>query len=197
MFDEFVPNNLNITAQYIPWKNIGITAGFFGQPTLVNDWPMFHKINDEGFFGDVNRGFRQRYIYEYGIVAGPVIQFDWKFVHFSGKVNTGVSSFSRFTEHVRNKKILSNQLVEYQYETKLSPAFFILPEGELSLNLFQVKNTICGFQLQVAGYSSSRSLDYARTTWTWVRENPVREGVDNPVHRIRKMEVDAGIFLRF
>lgn len=197
MFDEFAPNNLNITAQYMPLKNIGITIGFYSQPLLVNDWPAYHKINDEGFYGDANRGFRQRYIHEYGIIAGPVIQLDWRFLHFYGKLNAGLSNIGRFEETVRDKKMFSNQVIEYLYETGHSPSFFIMPEGELSFDLFRLKNTKCGFQIQAAGYSSSRSLDYTRTTWTWMRENPLKEEIDNPLHRIRKMEMDAGIYFTF
>lgn len=158
---------------------------------------MYHKINDEGFYGDANRGFRQRYIYEYGLMAGPVIQFDWRFLHFYGKLNAGLSNIGRFEEIVQNKEKLSNRVIEYLYETDHSLAFFILPEAEFSVDFFRIKNAKCGFQIQAAGYTSSRSLDYTRTTWTWVREDPVMEEIDNPAHGIRKMEVDAGIFFTF
>lgn len=197
MFDEFVPNNLNITARYMLHPKLGFSFGFYGYPIMINAWNEYHRINDTDFFGDANRGLRQRYIYEYGIIAGPAFDLSFRKLHFCGKMNAGISAYSRFSETVVNKQINSNLRIAYEYKTRTYPSLFFFPEIDLKLDLFRFNNTIAGLQMQGNYYIGKRSMDYERTTMTWTRENAVIETVLNPEHQIRKTEGDLGFYLRF
>jgi hypothetical protein len=197
MYDEFVPNNLNLSVQKEITEYLGLSVGFYGNPILINDWPTYHKVNDVGYIGDVNRGFRQRYVFEYGLMVGPAFNFNYKFFSLSAKINAGYSFYSRFEEYVLNKEINSNRLVLYNYRTRSSPAFYFYPEIKLGFDVIRTQNFQYGIQLQSEAYRSTRSIDYTRTRYEWLENNSVVSDINSPGHKITKFQVDLGIYMRF
>ncbi len=197
MYDDFAPNNFNIKAQYFPWKYIGFSAGFYIYPQLLNDFSTYHRVNDIGFYGDMNTNFRQRYVYENGIMAGVVLPFDYKFIHSRILLNGGVSSLSRFEEKVAQKKINSNLRTLIEYKTSKSPAFFFLPEIELYFDCFKFEKSIAGLQIQSSWYAVNRSVDYERTYYEWTNLNPLKEHIESVSHHFTKFELDFGFYLKW
>lgn len=195
MYDDFAPNNLNIKALWVPLKNLGFTAGFYTYPQLMNEFNMFHRIEDEGFYGDTDNNFRQRRIRESGLMAGLVLPFNWHFLHATAYLSGGLSTLSPFDEKVTQKMINGNMKREIRYSTRHSPALFFFPEVELGVDCFSIGNAKAGLRVRSSWYMVSRSIDYSRVTYDWTYDNPIREEVDNPNHNFSKFEFDAGFSL--
>lgn len=195
MYDDFAPTSLNLKASWRPTKYLGFTAGFYSYPQLLNEFNMFHRLSDEGFYGDTDSNLRQRRVHESGIMAGLVMPVDYRFIHLTLYMNGGISTLSKFSEKVTQKMINGNMKREIRYSTKNSPALFFFPEAELGLDCFRIGETTLGIRGRVSWYAVKRSVDYNRTTWEWTYDNPVYEEVDNPAHRFSKLEIDAGLYL--
>jgi hypothetical protein len=195
MYDDFAPNNLNIKAIWLPMKNLGFTAGIYTYPQLMNEFNMFHRLTDVGFFGDTDSNFRQRRVQESGLTAGLVIPFSYRWLHASAYLNGGISTLSPFTEKVTQKMINGNFKREIRYSTNHSPALFFFPEVELWADCFTIGNSKAGIRLRTSWYTVSRSVGYSRVVYEWIYENPVRTEVDNPAHHFSKIEFDAGFYL--
>ncbi len=195
MYDDFAPNNLNIKVLWLPLKNLGFAAGFFTYPQLMNEFNMFHRIEDEGFYGDTDSNFRQRRIHESGLMAGLVFPFSWRFLHATAYLNGGLSTLSPFNEKVTQKMINGNMRREIRYSTRHPTAFFFFPEFEVGADLFTIGQAKAGIRGRASWYTVSRSVDYERVTYEWTYDHPQSEEVDNPVHRFSKFEFDAGFYL--
>ncbi len=195
MYDDFAPTSLNIKAIWMPRKYLGFTAGFYSYPQLMNEFNMFHRLSDEGWFGDTDTNFRQRRIHETGIMAGVVMPVNHRFIHLTLYLNGGISTLSKFSEKVTQKMINGNMRREIRYSTKNSPDFFFFPEAELGLDCFRIGNSTLGVRGHASWFTVKRSVDYNRTTWEWTYDNPLQEEVDNPAHRFTKFEIDAGIYI--
>ncbi len=197
MFDGFAPDNINLKAQYFPLKNLGLSLGFYSFPQLLNDFSTYHRINDVGFYGDLDNNFRQRSIHETGLMVGLVLPIDYRFFHCAIQLNGGISSMSTFKETVDQKQINSNLRREIHYKTLKSLAPFLFPEIEFNIDCFNFNNVKCGIQIQSNLYFVNRSIDYNRTTYEWTIISPDIERIDNPIHHFEKWELDFGIYLRW
>ncbi len=195
MYDDFAPTSLNLKAIWMPMKYLGYTAGFYSYPQLLNEFNMFHRLSDEGFYGDTDSNFRQRCVHETGIMAGLVMPVNYRFIHLTLYMNGGISTLSKFSEKVTQKMINGNMKREIRYSTKNSPALFFFPEAELGLDCFRIGEATLGVRGHASWYAVKRSVDYKRATWEWTYDNPVYEEVDNPAHRFSKLEIDAGLYL--
>jgi hypothetical protein len=195
MYDDFAPNNINLKAQYFPLKNLGLSVGFYTYPQLLNDFTTYHRINDMGFYGDISSNFRQMRIHETGFMAGLVLPLDYRAFHIRINLNGGVSSLSTFKDVVQQKQINSNLRREIKYSSLASPALFLFPEIELSLDCFKVGNTKIGIQAQSSWYTVSRSIDYNRIVYEWTSIAPAIERIENPNHHFEKFELDFGFFI--
>ena len=195
MYDDFAPTSLNLKAIWMPTRHLGITAGFYSYPQLMNEFNMFHRLSDEGFYGDTDSNFRQRCVHETGVMAGVTVPVSYRFIHFTIYMNGGISTLSKFSEKVTQKMINGNMKREIMYSTKSSPALFFFPEAELGLDCFRIGKTTLGIRGHASWYAVKRSVGYKRTTWEWTYDKPLYEEVDNPAHRFSKVEFDAGLYL--
>lgn len=195
MFDDFAPNNLNLKAQYFPLQNLGLSVGFYSYPQLLNDFSTYHRINDLGFYGDLNTNFRQRRVHETGLIVGLVLPINYRPFHCMIQLNGGISSLSTFKEIVGQKQINSNFRKEINYSTLISPAFFLFPEIELNFDCFKIRDSKVGIQIQSSWYTVYRSIDYERTTYEWTSIAPTKERINSPIHHFEKFELDFGIYL--
>ena len=103
MLDDYIPKNLNVTFQYFPWKNIGINFGFYGHSQFMNEYSTFHEINDENFM-EVDENYNQSYPYDYGVLAGFILNKKIKKASIILKINTGINSIMPFKESLLQKK---------------------------------------------------------------------------------------------
>lgn len=197
MYDDFAPNNFSFAAQYFPFKHIGFNAGFYSYPQLMNEFNMFHRLEDAGYYGDIDNNFRQRYVYESGIMAGPVFRFDYNSFHALIKLNGGMSSISTFKEKVNQKEINTNKRREIRYSTKASPALFFFPEAEFNIDIYKGAKTTVGLQAMASWYTVNRSIDYTRVTYTWGYDDEVNEDITNPKHGFKKVEAALGLYFRW
>ncbi len=195
MYDDFAPNTIYMKAIWLPWRNLGFTAGFLSYPQLINDFSSYHRLNDEGYYGDTDRNFRQRRVHESGLVAGVVIPLNYRFLHLTFNLNGGISTLSTFREEVTQKEINTNFRREIHYETLPSPALFFFPEAEFRIDCFNIGKSKMGIQVKSSWYRVVRSVDYKRDTYDWTYDSLLEEKVDNPVHVLTKFEFDFGINL--
>ena len=195
MYDDFAPTSLNLKAIWMPMSYLGFTVGFYNYPQLMNEFNMFHRLSDEGFYGDTDSNFRQRRVHETGVMAGLVMPVNYRFIHFALYLNGGISTLSKFSEKVTQKMINGNMRREVRYSTQHSPALFFFPEAEMGLDCFRIGNATLGIRGHTSWYVVKRSVDYNRAVWEWTYDNPVHHQVDNPNHLFTKFEIDAGIYI--
>ncbi len=81
MYDDFAPDNLNLTVQYFFNKKIGINFGFYTHTQIMNGFNTFHLTSDTGWYGDLETNFRQRKLWDRGIQGGIVLKEDLRFFH--------------------------------------------------------------------------------------------------------------------
>ncbi len=117
MYDDFAPDNLDITVQYFPLKNIGVSFGLYTHSLLMNDFTMFHKTTGEGLYGDLETNFRQRKLFDRGVQCGVLLKQDYGKFHASFKLSGGVSSFKPFPEVVLQKQVDGNFVRRIEYQT--------------------------------------------------------------------------------
>lgn len=197
MYDDFAPDNFNFTAQYFPLKMIGITAGIYSYPQYLNYYDTYHKLSDDGFYGDLDPNQRQRKVHETGIMAGPVFKIDYHAFHSLIKLNAGISSLSVFKESFSQKQISGNERRELHYKTRPSPAFFFFPEAEVNIDLLKVKERTLGLQIQSSWFTVNRSVNYSRTTYYWTQTDTETEEIKSQTHNFSKFEFDLGIYLKW
>ncbi len=197
MYDDFIPDQMNISVQYFPLKYLGFNFGINGYSQLMNEYNQYHHNTDTGYYGDIDPNYRQRSLYDLGIIGGPVLAIQEG--RFSGiiKLNAGFGTFLSFSESISQKKINSNFRREFIYSTELTPSFFFFPELALGFALISFPNSILGIQLQASFYIARRSIDYSRETLNWTNEYPFSEKVISPVHPYSKFDIDVGFYLRF
>ena len=196
MYDDFIPNQFNIATQYYPLKSLGINFGMYSYHQLMNEYNLYHHHADTGFYGDVDPNFRQRKLYDFGIIIGPVISLEGKRMHGTLKINGGLGTFITFSESIIQKKVNSNFRREIGYRTKETPTLFFFPELEAGCDLIRFPHATLGIQVQASYYLANRSLNYTLVTLNWIAENPVEENIKSPKHHYYKIDFDFGIYLR-
>lgn len=197
IYDDFIPNQMNITVQYYPLKNLGVNFGIYGYHQLINEFNLYHRHTDTGFYGDTDQNYLQRSLYDIGIIGGPVIALEGKRLSGTFKLNAGLGTFMTFSESISQKKLNSNFRREYAYTTKKTPAFFFFPELAAVYDIIRFSHATLGIQVQASFYLANRSINYTRRTFNWVSENPAEEEIISPKHHYYKIDVDFGICLRF
>jgi hypothetical protein len=197
MYDDFVPDQMNFSVQYFPLHHLGFNLGIYGYSQLINEYNQYHYQTDTGFYGDVDPNYRQRSLYDIGIIAGPMITHQGKRFSGSLKFNAGLGTFLSFSESISQKKINSNFRREFKYTTQTKPVFFFFPELGARFDLFRFSQATLGIQLQASYYLARRSIDYTRKILNWTSEDQVEEKVKNPEHHYSKFDVDFGFYLRF
>lgn len=197
MYDDFIPNQMNISAQYFPVHYLGFNFGINGYSQLMNEFNQYHHNVDTGFYGDIDQNYRQRSLYDLGFIGGPVLAIQES--RFSGilKLNAGFGTFLSFSESISQKKINSNFRREFIYSTEPTPSFFFFPELSLTFDILEFSHSMLGIQMQASYYLARRSIDYTRKTLIWTTDYPVSEKVISPVHPYAKFDIDVGIYLRF
>jgi hypothetical protein len=197
MYDDFVPDNLDITAQYFFLKNIAASFGLYTHSALMNDFTMFHKTTGEGLYGDLETNFRQRKLFDRGLQCGVLLKQVYGKFHASLKLSGGVSSFKPFSEVVLQKQIDGNFVWQIDYQTENTWNFFFFPDLRLNLDCFTMKKSKLGIQLQANYFYSEKSIDYTQTTYDWTIVNSTVQQVDSPKHSYRKFDLDFGLYLKW
>ncbi len=197
MYDDFAPDNLNLTVQYFFHQNMGVNFGFYSHTQLMNGFNSFHITSDTGWYGDLETNFRQRKLRDRGFQGGIVIKEDFGFINPSLKINAGISSFKPFSETVLQKEIDGNFLRRIDYQTNNTWSFFFFQELLLDFDCMKFEKTSLGIQLQENYFFSNKSIDYTKTVFEWTAENPLTESVNPPKHKYGKFDFDLGIYLKW
>lgn len=197
MYDDFAPTQLNAGVTYFPLMHLGVTCGFFIYPQYINDYDMYHRLHDDGFYGDVNSNARQRRLNESGVMAGVVMPFSYRAFTMTLSLTAGVSNIETFSEVFYQKEILSNYRRKIVYETKPSPGFFFMPGAEIGAELFRLGTAKGGLRARTTWYTVNRAVSYDRTVTEWTESEGETSPVTNPVHHFEKLDIDLGIFIRW
>jgi hypothetical protein len=197
VLSDLAPSHFDLNATYLFSKYLGVSAGLFTYPVYIENYNLYHINNAPGFIGDIDPNFRQRIIHDKGIKGGAVFVYNYRRFSSLLKANAGLSSFSRFSETIAQKKVNGNLRREFRYTTVYSPALFFNPEMELALDCFSLGKAQFGVQLKANALLAKRSVNYARETFYWTEENPIKEKISSPKHSYGKYDVDFGFYCRF
>ncbi len=141
LYSDMIPTYLNAKGIYKPFRYLGFTVGIYIYPHYLNNYDSYHKLQDDGFYGDINTNTRQNLLNETGFIAGLVFPFSYHSftctLYFSG----GISSMVKFEEVFDQKEVNSNLRRVIRYETLPSPALYFLPEAELKLDILKLKKS--------------------------------------------------------
>lgn len=191
----FSPCLFYVKARYFPIKYIGVSAGFFAYYQYIDHFDKYHILRDVDYFTDVYPDHTRRIVNDIGFSAGLTLPVNYKFFHFTLHLNTGLSSYSRFSKTIKQKKIKANQRKTIRYETQPSFNFFIYPEAEVNIDLIRFKKLKLGIQMQMSWYKTNKYINYTRTTSIWTNDSPIIEQIKSPKHALEKFEIDFGVCL--
>lgn len=96
-----------------------------------------------------------------------------------------------------HKKKLSNERLQYHYETNTDYQPYIQPKIDIRLKAFKIKDISYGFLLNSNYYYINRSINYSRTIQTWTSENKITEQIKPSKHNYSRFEFNMGIFLKW
>ncbi len=197
MMDDIIPDNYDISIHYYlkPWLGTGVGSN------LNKNWITGfeeYQIQTLPDYYLVDYNVQQFTTYDLGFYLSPVLKpIDNDIFKLLIKCDLGISSFMKEEATFYHKKKLSNERLQYHYETKTDYQPYIQPQIDIRLRAFKIKETYFGFLLNSNYYYSSRSINYFRTIQTWTPENRINELVEPAKHNYSRFEFNMGIFLRW
>ncbi len=195
MMDDIIPDNYDISVDYFlkPW--IGIGAG----STLNKIWITYfeeYQIQALPDYYLMDYNVQQFTAYDLGFYLSPILKpIDNGVFKLLIKCDLGISSFMKEEATFYHKKKLSNERLQYHYETKADYQPYIQPRLDMRLKAFRIKETSFGILLNSSYYYSKRSINYIRTIQAWTSENKIKEQIEPPKHSYSRFEFNMGIFV--
>ena len=197
MMDDIIPDNYDISVHFFikPW--LGISVGSI----LNKSWITYfeeYQIQTLPDYYLVDYNVKQFTTYDLGFYLSPTLKpIDNDIFRLLIKCDLGISSFMKEEATFYHKKKLSNERLQYHYETKTDYQPYIQPKIDMRLKAFKIKETSFGILLNTNYYFSNRSINYIRTIKAWTSENRVREEIETPKHNYSRFEFNMGIFARW
>ena len=188
-----------LAGEYNLHKNIALNMGFYSYGFYINDFSKYHKIEGgkQGLYGDLETNYRQRSPANIGFYGGAIFKYRISIVSFILKVNGGFSSTVPFQDVVNQKQINGNYKRQYIYDTKYTYNPFLLQETEIDFDIINFKNSKLGIQIQSNFFVTQKAINYTLTTNEWTLEHPQKENIVSEKHTYLKLQVDAGLYLRW
>ncbi len=197
LMDDLIPDNYDISAHYFlkPWLGLGL-----GSMLNKNYITYFEKYQIETLpnYYFVDENVKQFTTFDLGFYLSPSLKpIDNDIFKFLIKCDFGISSFMKEGATFYHKKKLSNERVQFRYETKTLYQPYIQPKLELRLRAFKIKQTSLGILLNSSYYYSNRSIYYLRTVQEWTSENSTYEAIQPSKHHYSRFELEMGVFVRW
>jgi hypothetical protein len=197
MMDDIIPDNYDISIHYTirPWLGVGLGS------MLNKNWITYfeeYQIQTLPDYYLVDYNVQQFTTYELGFYLSPILKpIDNDIFKLQISCDFGMSSFMKEEAAFYHKKKLSNERLQYHYNTKTDYQPYIQPKIDIRLKAFRIKDTSFGFLLNSNYYYSNRSINYSRTIQTWTSENKITEQIEPSKHKYSRFEVNMGMFLRW
>lgn len=197
MMDDIVPDNYDITVHYFMQSWLGIGVGSVLNKNWITSFEEY-QIQALPDYYLVDYNVQQFTIYDIGFFLSPMLKpIDNDFFKLRIACDLGLSSFMKEEAAFYHKKKLSNERVQYHYETETDYQPYIQPNIEIRIKAFKIKNTSLGFLLNSNYYYSKRSINYLRTIQAWTSDNTITEQIEPAKHTYSRFELNAGMFLRW
>jgi hypothetical protein len=197
MMDDIIPDNYDISVHYFirPWFGVGVGS------MLNKNWITYfeeYQIQTLPDYYLVDYNVQQFTAYDLGFYLSPLIKpIDNNIFKLQISCDLGLSSFMKEEAIFYHKKKLSNERLQYHYETNTDYQPYIQPKIEIRLKAFKIKDTSIGFLLNSNYYYSNRSINYFRTIQKWTSVNKITEQIESSKHNYSRFEFNMGIFLRW
>ncbi len=198
MYSDLAPTKNSVSIRYFPYKMLGFGISFMGYPQYFNEYNQFHWNTDEGLYADLDPNYRQHRMFNYGLALGSDFRYSYNnrfFVDF--RAYAGLRWFDILDVEILQKAINGNFRRVIHYRTSPSPSLYFYPEINLGLKLFTISKTDIGFRFRSAAEFSKRAINYTRTTYDWVADEPTVSKVKPKSHSSSILEVDFGLHLRW
>lgn len=195
MMDDIIPDNYDISVHYFirPWLGVGVGS------MLNKNWiTCFEEYQIQALpdYYLVDYNVQQFTAYDVGFYLSPLLKpIDNNIFKLQISCDLGLSSFMKEEAAFYHKKKLSNERLQYHYETNTDYQPYIQPKIEIRLKAFKIKDTSIGFLLNSNYYYSNRSINYFRTIQKWTSENKITEQIESSKHNYSRFEFNVGIFL--
>lgn len=194
--DNLVPNNHNITVQYMFNDFVGINMGYIGFNQFINDHISYQRLTNPEYL-DYGQEFEQIRIYDYGFMGGPILNYTLNRLAVELKANVGFSNTIPFSTMVVQKQVDGNKRRTIHYSVENNFSFFVQQELKLSFDCFINQNSTIGLQIQSNWYYTQKSLNYNRTSKEWIDQHTMRNYIIGPKHYYSKFELDLGVYVKF
>lgn len=197
MMDDIIPDNYDISVHYFlkPWLGMGLGS------MLNKNWITYFEEYQIQYLPDyylMDQNVKQFTNYDLGFYLSPALKpLDNSVFKLLIKCDLGFSSFLKKEATFYHKKKLSNERLQYYYDTGMDFQPYIQPKIDLSINAFKLKKATFGFLINSNYYYSKRSMNYSRTIQTWTSDNKVVEQIETSKHNFSRFEMNMGIFLRW
>ncbi len=197
MLDDIIPDNYDISAHYFikPWIGIGI--GSMLNKNWITYFEEYHTQTLPDYYM-MDENVRQFTTYDLGFYLSPALKpIDNDIFKLQIKCDLGMSSFRKEEATFLHKKKLSNERLQYHYETIRDFQPYIQPKIDIRLKAFHIKEASFGFLLNSNYFLSDRSINYYRTIQTWTSDNEIKEQIEPAKHKYSRFELNMGMFLKW
>lgn len=197
MYSDMAPTKNSISIRYFPYKLLGYGISYMGYPQYINEFNQYHWNTDQGLYADLDPNYKQHKMFNYGLALGPEIRYSNSNFSFDFKTHVGLRWFDILDVEILQKAINSNFRRVIHYRTNPSPNLYFYPEINLGLTLFTISKTDVGIRFRSAAEYSKRAINYTRTTYDWVDDEPTVSKVKPRSHRSFIYEFDFSLQLRW
>lgn len=197
MMDDIIPDNYDISVHYFatPWFGVGV--GSF----LNKNWITYfeeYQIQTLPDYYLMDDNVQQFTTYDLGFYLSQTLKpFDNDNFKLQISCDMGISSFMKEEVTFYHKKKLSNERIQYHYETKTDYQPYLQPKIDIRLKAFKIKETSFGFLLNTNYYYSNRNINYIRTIQAWTSENRIEKEIKPSKHIYARFEINMGIYVRW
>ncbi len=193
--DSYFLNNISFKLGYYPFKNFGITSGYYSFDYFLENYNRFYNSYYNEFTIIDNDGFFQRRSGDQAFIIGPSFRFDKNRFMFVLDLYGGIIENIPFTETITLKQQNSNYIEQHKITTRKLRAPFFFPEISLNYCFIETRKMKIGLDIKGNLLMQDKAIDYDQIIYKWTSGNNEPVKIDNSKHRFVKFEMEIGFFL--
>lgn len=195
MFDDLIPENFNISVQYLKSDFLRFNLGMYGFYHIMNEYDVFYETETD--FRNLDSNYDQSYPYDFGFFTGISLNKAFEKTKFELNLNAGASSIIPFTKQLLLKTPYENEKRKVNYTTKPNFNSFLQAELEICKDLFSVKEKTIGLQAHSSYLYSKKRINYTQKTAIWTESNTESKEIKGEKHQYNIFGFDFGLYFRW
>lgn len=196
LYNNLIPYCFNLAATYYPTPDFGLTLGALGNRYYLTEFSSFYQTL---FKHSINTRYieRQWNISMIGFFVAPGYRFKYETIQLDLFLRAGMASIYPFWQRDLVKEPQTNYKTVFDYQSKFYFLPFVMPEAELSIDIFRYKTAIIGTRIKYALLYTKMAINYDMTRYEWTYDRPSTINVQLSKHAFIQSDIDFGIFMKW